>query len=50
MEGFGVGHGSNRTSMERLLQLKMPEAVALMEMRTLGRVRPRCSATFGIVF
>lgn len=44
-----MGHGSNRTSVEWLLQLKMTEAIALMELRTLGRVRPKCSATFSSV-
>lgn len=50
MRDLDVGRGSNRTSMEWLLQLKTTEPIARMELRTLGHVRPRCSATFSTVF
>lgn len=50
LKGLDVIYGSKRTSTEQLLQLKLTEAVALMELRTLGCVRPRHSATFSTMF
>lgn len=49
-ESLDMGHGSKRTGTEWLLQLKMTEAEAQMELRTLGHIRPKHSATFSTVF